>query len=185
MFPEQLGSIEMEQFYAAINRAKPSLIRVEADELTYNLHIMLRFEIEQDLIEGRIQVEDLPALWNRKMQDYLGIAPETDADGVLQDVHWSLGSFGYFPTYTLGNLYAVQFYDQARLEIPDLDVQIESGQLIGLRRWLEQKIHRWGRMFTPDHLVQRVTGKSLSPEPFLTYLERKYGELYKLEANSS
>jgi carboxypeptidase Taq len=179
-FPEQLGGIEMEQFYAAINRAKPSLIRVEADELTYNLHIMLRFEIEQDLIEGRIQVEDLPALWNRKMQDYLGVAPGTDADGVLQDVHWSLGSFGYFPTYTLGNLYAVQFYDQARLEIPDLEVQIESGQLIGLRRWLEQKIHRWGRMFSPDHLVQRVTGKSLSPEPYLTYLERKYGELYRL-----
>ncbi len=179
-FPEQLGGVELEQFYAAINRVKPSLIRVEADELTYNLHIMLRFEIEQDLIEGRVQVEDLPVLWNRKMQDYLGIAPETDADGVLQDVHWSLGSFGYFPTYTLGNLYAVQFYDQARLEIPDLDAQIESGQLIGLRRWLEQNIHRWGRMFTPDHLVQRVTGKRLSPEPFLAHLERKYGELYKL-----
>ncbi len=180
MFPDQLSGVELEQFYAAINRAKPSLIRVEADELTYNLHIMLRFEIEQDLIEGRIQVEDLPALWNRKMQEYLGIAPETDAEGVLQDVHWSLGSIGYFPTYTLGNLYAVQFYDQARLEIPDLDAQIESGQLIGLRRWLEQNIHRWGRMFTPDHLVQRVTGKHLSPEPFLAYLERKYGELYKL-----
>lgn len=163
-----------------INRVKPSLIRVEADELTYNLHIMLRFEIEQDLIEGRTKPEDLPEIWNQKMQDYLGIRPSNDAEGVLQDVHWSLGAFGYFPTYTLGNLYSVQFYEQAKLEIPRLEENISAGQLFELRRWLEQKIHRWGRMFTPDHLAKRVTGKSLDPEPFLSYVEKKYGEIYRL-----
>ncbi|THJ23406.1 MAG: carboxypeptidase M32 [Nitrospira sp. CG24D] len=179
-FHHQLRGIDLEHFYAAINCVKPSLIRVEADELTYNLHIMLRFEIEQDLIEGRTQPDDLPGIWNKKMQDYLGITPPTDAEGVLQDVHWSFGAFGYFPTYTLGNLYSVQFFEQAKLEIPHLDDEIAAGQLLVLRRWLEQKIHRWGRMFTPDHLAQRVTGKSINPEPFLTYLEKKYGELYKL-----
>lgn len=183
-FPDQLRDVSLDHFYAAINRAKPSLIRVEADELTYNLHIMLRFEIEQDLIEGRTKVEDLPELWKDKMKEYLGIAPDTDAEGVLQDVHWSLGSFGYFPTYTLGNLYAVQFYEQARQELPNLEEQIAQGRLLDLRHWLEQKIHRWGRMFTPDHLAQRVTGKSVSPGPFLAYLEKKFGELYKLTANS-
>jgi carboxypeptidase Taq len=179
-FHHQLRGIDLEHFYAAINCVKPSFIRVEADELTYNLHIMLRFEIEQDLIEGRTQPDDLPGIWNQKMQDYLGITPPTDAEGVLQDVHWSFGAFGYFPTYTLGNLYSVQFFEQAKLEIPHLDDEIAAGQLLVLRRWLEQKIHRWGRMFTPDHLAQRVTGKSINPEPFLTYLEKKYGELYKL-----
>lgn len=179
-FHHQLRGIDMEHFYAAINCVKPSFIRVEADELTYNLHIMLRFEIEQDLIEGRTQPDDLPGIWNQKMQDYLGITPPTDAEGVLQDVHWSFGAFGYFPTYTLGNLYSVQFFEQAKLEIPHLDDEIAAGQLTVLRRWLEQKIHRWGRMFTPDHLARRVTGKSINPEPFLSYLEKKYSELYKL-----
>ncbi len=179
-FHQQLREVDAEQFYAAINCVKPSLIRVEADELTYNLHIMLRFEIEQDLIEGKTQPDDLPAIWNRKMEDYLGILPPSDAEGVLQDVHWSFGAFGYFPTYTLGNLYSVQFFEQAKLEIPHLEDEIAAGQLLVLRRWLEQKIHRWGRMFTPDHLAQRVTGKPLTPEPFLTYVENKYGELYKL-----
>lgn len=179
-FPYQLRTVDMEQFYAAINRVKPSLIRVEADELTYNLHIMLRFEIEQDLIEGHRQAEDLPDIWNAKMKEYLNIVPTEDADGVLQDVHWSLGAFGYFPTYTLGNLYAAQFYEQARLEIPHLEDEIAKGQLLILRRWLEQKIHRWGRTFTPDNLVQRVTGKSLNPDLFLAYVERKYAELYRL-----
>ena len=179
-FHHQLRSLDGEQFYAAINRVKPSLIRVEADELTYNLHIMLRFEIEQDLIEGKTHPEDLPGIWNRKMEEYLGIVPSNDAEGVLQDVHWSFGAFGYFPTYTLGNLYSVQFYEQAKLEIPHLEDEIAAGQLMVLQRWLGQKIHRWGRMFTPDHLSRRVTGKSLDPEPFLSYVEKKYGELYRL-----
>jgi carboxypeptidase Taq len=179
-FPHQLRGVDREQFYAAINRVQPSFIRVEADELTYNLHIMLRFEIEQDLIEGRTQPDELPVMWNRKMEEYLAITPPKDADGVLQDVHWSLGSFGYFPTYTLGNLYSVQFFEQAKREMPHLEDEIAAGRLMVLRRWLEQKIHRWGRMFTPDHLAQRVTGSSVSPEPFLAYLEKKYGELYQL-----
>jgi carboxypeptidase Taq len=179
-FHHQLRSLDGEQFYAAINRVKPSLIRVEADELTYNLHIMLRFEIEQDLIEGKTRPEDLPGIWNQKMEEYLGIIPSNDAEGVLQDVHWSFGAFGYFPTYTIGNLYSVQFYEQAKLEIPHLEDEIAAGQLMVLQRWLGQKIHRWGRMFTPDHLSRRVTGKSLDPEPFLSYVEKKYGELYKL-----
>jgi carboxypeptidase Taq len=179
-FHHQLRGVDLEQFYAVINRVKPSLIRVEADELTYNLHIMLRIEIEQDLIEGKTKPDELPELWNQKMKDYLGVVPSHDGEGVLQDVHWSMGAFGYFPTYTLGNLYAVQFYEQARLEIPHLEDEIAAGQMMVLRRWLGQKIHRWGRMFTPDHLAQRVTGISLTPEPFLRYAERKYGELYKL-----
>jgi len=179
-FHHQLRGVDLERFYAVINQVKPSLIRVEADELTYNLHIMVRFEIEQDLIEGKTKPDELPELWNQKMKDYLGIVPSHDGEGVLQDVHWSMGAFGYFPTYTLGNLYSVQFYDQARLEIPNLEDEIAAGQLMVLRRWLGQKIHRWGRMFTPDHLAQRVTGISLTPEPFLHYAERKYGELYKL-----
>ena len=180
LFPEQLGTIAQDNFYAAINRAKPSLIRVEADELTYNLHIMVRFEIEQDVIEGRTRAEDLPKVWNDKMQSYLGIVPPNDAEGVLQDVHWSFGAFGYFPTYALGNLYAAQLYDQAHRDIQDLDAEIEGGRLTVLKKWLNQKIHRWGRMFTAEHLMQRVTGQALNPEPFLEQLEKKYGELYEL-----
>ena len=179
-FPDQLSDITLEQFYAAINRVQPSLIRVEADELTYNLHIMLRFEIELDLIEGRSNVEDLPGMWREKMKSYLGVMPERDAEGVLQDVHWSLGAFGYFPTYTLGNLFSVQFSEQARQDITDFDAQIEAGKLVVLKHWLNQKIHRWGRTFTADQLANRVTGHSLQAEPFLTYLETKFGELYKL-----
>jgi carboxypeptidase Taq len=179
-FPAQLGDIALEGFYAAVNRIKPSLIRVEADEVTYNLHIMLRFEIEHDLIEGRLRAEDLPAVWREKMKSYLGIVPERDAEGVLQDVHWSMGAIGYFPTYTLGNLYAVQFFDQARLEIPTLEQEVEAGRLTPLTRWLNQKIHRWGKMFPTEQLVLRTTGQPLSPEPFLRYLENKYGELYQL-----
>lgn len=179
-FPQQLATVPLDRFYAAINRAAPSLIRVEADELTYNLHIMLRVEIEQALVEGRTQAEDLPGIWNEKMQSYLGIVPGQDAEGVLQDVHWSMGAFGYFPTYTLGNLYSVQFFEQAKQELPQLDEEIEAGHLLPLRRWLEQKIHRWGRMFTPDHLARRVTGSGVDPEPFLRYLEEKYRLLYRL-----
>ena len=182
LFPEQLANVAMEQFYTAVNRVKPSLIRVEADELTYNLHIMLRFEIEQDLMEGRTRVEELPDVWSEKMRSYLDIVPGRDAEGLLQDVHWSLGAIGYFPTYTLGNLYAVQFYNQALKDIPDLNSEIEAGRLTVLKKWLNQKIHRWGRTFTPDQLVRRITGGPLSPEPYLAYLEEKFGALYHLKA---
>lgn len=183
-FPQELNGVALDDFHAAINRVKPSLIRVEADELTYNLHIMLRFEIEQALIEERMPPNELPEVWRDKMQQYLGIVPERDADGVLQDVHWSMGAFGYFPTYTLGNLYAVQFYEQAKQDIPRLENDIESGQLLGLRRWLGEKIHRWGRTFPADRLVERATGSPLQPELFLRYLEEKYRRLYRLDRSS-
>ena len=183
-FPEQLGQIGFEEFYLAINQAFPSLIRVEADELTYNLHIMVRFEIELALIEGQIQAEDLPAIWNEKIQEYLGITPDSDANGVLQDVHWSFGAFGYFPTYTLGNLYAVMFYEQAQKELPSLEQEITAGHLLPLKDWLNQKIHRWGRQYPPDELVQRVTGQSPTPEPFLQYLEHKFSRLYGFSLES-
>jgi len=177
-FPSQLHVVPFDDFYTAINRVKPSLIRVEADELTYNLHIMVRFEIELALLEGNLQVEELPTIWNEKMQDYLGITPDRDAEGVLQDVHWSLGAFGYFPTYTLGNLYASLLYDQALRDIPDLEKSIAQGFLLPLRDWLNEHIHRWGRQFTSKEIVQRVTGHSPSPESFLKYLEKKFGKLY-------
>ena len=154
------------------------MIRVEADELTYNLHVMVRFEIELALIEGQIQAEDLPAIWNEKIQEYLGITPDSDTNGVLQDVHWSFGAFGYFPTYTLGNLYASMFYAQAKKELPSLEADIASGHMLPLKNWLNQNIHRWGRQYPPDTLVHRVTGQAPSPEPFLTYLEQKFSRLY-------
>ncbi|GJL63511.1 MAG: carboxypeptidase M32 [Nitrospirales bacterium] len=178
MFSEQLQSTTFDDFYLAINHVQPSLVRVEADELTYNLHIMVRFEIELDLIEGRIRVEDLPEIWNQKMHDYLGITPDNDTNGVLQDVHWSFGAFGYFPTYTLGNLYAAMIYEQAKQEIPNLEPGLAEGNLLSLKEWLNQKIHRWGRQYSPEELVRRVTGQDLSPEPFLNYLEHKFGNLY-------
>jgi len=177
-FPEQLSTINLETFYGAINRIKPSLIRVEADELTYNLHIMLRFEIEKELIEETLMVEDIPSAWNSLMQIYLGIVPEKESDGPLQDIHWAHGSFGYFPTYTLGNLYSVQFFNQAKKELPDLLDQIEKGNLLPLKEWLNQKIHCWGRTFSSEELVKRVTGESLNPNHFIQYLEDKMDEIY-------
>lgn len=179
-FPEQLKDVDLDRFYRAINTVKPSLIRVEADELTYNLHIMLRVELELDLMEDRLRVEELPESWNTKMKAYLGIVPRDDGEGVLQDVHWSLGAFGYFPTYTLGNLYAAQLYEQARQELPDLDEKIAAGQLATIRIWLREKVHQWGRLYTPHDLVLNATGTPLSPKPFLAYLTAKVQDVYSL-----
>ncbi|MEW6754490.1 MAG: carboxypeptidase M32 [Candidatus Latescibacterota bacterium] len=179
-FPRQLGGVSVEAFYAAVNQVEPSLIRVEADEVTYSLHILLRFELEKDLLEGRLAVADLPESWNARLEEYLGIRPPNDADGVLQDVHWSVGLIGYFPTYTLGNLYAAQFYRQACREIPDLPEQIRQGRLLGLKGWLNERIHRHGRRLTAAQLVQAVTGEPLQAEVFLDYLEAKFGEVYGL-----
>jgi carboxypeptidase Taq len=184
-FPGQLREVPFADFYSAINIVKPSLIRVEADELTYNLHIMVRFEIELALIEGELPVDELPTAWNEKMQDYLGIKPDRDAEGVLQDVHWSMGAFGYFPTYALGNLYASMFYDQALLDIPRLEESLAGGSLLSLRDWLNEHIHQYARQFTTKEIVQRVTGHSLSSGPFLHYLERKFGDLYGFSPSSS
>jgi carboxypeptidase Taq len=179
-FPKPLRGVTVQQFYRAINVVRPSFIRVDADELTYNLHIMLRYELERGLIEGGTEAEKLPSLWKDGMGRYLGIRPKKDSDGVLQDVHWAAGAIGYFPTYTLGNLYAVQFFEQANKEIPGLTKKIERGELIPLKSWLNEKIHRWGRTYRADELIQRVTGGPLSPEPFIRYIEEKYGEIYRL-----
>jgi carboxypeptidase Taq len=179
-FPRQLAWVDLDTFYRAINKVEPSLIRVEADEVTYNLHIFLRFELEQALVERRLAVGDLPEAWNAKMDEYLGIVPPDDARGVLQDVHWADGYLGYFPTYALGNLLSVQFYEQALHEMPDLPEQIARGELRPLREWMGDKIHTHGRKFTPAEMVKRITGAEMSAVPFLNYLNEKYAEIYEL-----
>jgi carboxypeptidase Taq len=179
-FPDALADTDPEAFYRAVNRVDPSLIRVESDEVTYNLHIMLRFELERGLVSGRLDVDDLPDLWREKMDEYLGVVPDTNADGVLQDVHWSLGAIGYFPTYALGNLMSVQWMDQIRDDIPDLDAQTASGTFGSLLDWLRRHVHRHGRKRTAMELLEDVTGETLSAEPWLAYIRQKFGELYDL-----
>jgi carboxypeptidase Taq len=178
-FPAQLGGIDVEQFYRAINRSQPSLVRVEADELTYNLHIMLRFELELALLEGALAVDDLPAAWNETMQRYLGLTPPNDALGVLQDVHWSGGMIGYFPTYTLGNVISAQLFERASAELTDLPAQFAAGEFGGLLGWLRRNLHAHGRKFTPTELLQRITGGGVQAAPYLAYLRGKFGELYR------
>ena len=178
-FPTQLDGVDVETFYRAVNCVRPSLIRVEADEVTYNFHIFLRFEIENLMLEGKVQVGDLPELWNTKMEEYLGIRPPNDADGVLQDVHWSGGMIGYFPTYSLGNLLAAQFYNLAVSDLPDIPAQIERGEFAPLFDWMRRNIHNPGAKYTPDELVRRVTGGPIRTEPFLDYVRKKYGEIYQ------
>ena len=177
-FPEALGGVKLDGMWRAANALAPSMIRVEADELTYNLHIALRYRIERELISGALDVKDLPARWNDEMQATLGIRPKTDTDGCLQDIHWSMGAFGYFPTYSLGNLYAAQFMLAAREALPDLDGQIGKGDLIPLREWLLEKVHRHDRTVTAEQLVKRVTGAKLSVRPFADYIETKVAAIY-------
>lgn len=177
-FPHAFGSVELETFYRALNRVEPSLIRVESDEVTYNLHIMLRFEIELALIEGKVAIADVPELWNTKMEEYLGIRPDSDANGVLQDVHWSFGAFGYFPTYALGNLMSAQLFDQVRRELPGLDGEIASGQFGALLAWLREKVHRHGRTRTATQILDETTGAGLSAAPWMAYVRNKWGPLY-------
>ena len=179
-FPAQLGRISLDDFYSAINTVGPSLIRSDADEVTYNLHIMLRWELERAIFADEVTVNELPARWNAGIKKYLGIEPGTDTEGVLQDIHWSLGAFGYFPTYTLGNIYGRQFYEAAKGQIDDLEGGIAGGDLSALREWLRENIHGLGRVKTAAELVKDLTGGPLSAEPFLRYLEDKYSELYHL-----
>ncbi|NKB70736.1 MAG: carboxypeptidase M32 [Candidatus Latescibacteria bacterium] len=179
-FPAQLQGVGLDAFYAAVNQVEPSLIRVEADEVTYNLHILLRFELEMDMVEGRVEVADLPALWNERMEQYLGVRPEDDAEGVLQDIHWSMGGIGYFPTYSLGNLYGAQFFRQAQLDMPDLMGQIGQGDFSPLKKWLNDKVHARGSRLSAGELVQEVTGEPLQARYFVDYLEEKFGALYEL-----
>jgi carboxypeptidase Taq len=179
-FPEALANVSVGDFYAAINDSRPSLIRVEADEVTYNLHILIRFELEKSLLEGDLRVDDLPAAWQEKYRKYLGVVSPTNADGVLQDVHWSAGLFGYFPTYALGNLYAAQFFAQAKQDLGDLDVQFRQGEFGNLREWLRANIHTHARRYTPAQLAERITGKPLTHGPLIEQLTAKYGEIYGL-----
>lgn len=180
-FPERLNGVEVDRFYAAVNRVEASMIRVEADEVTYNLHILLRFELEKALLEGSLPVADLPAAWNDRMQEYLGIRPGDDAEGVLQDIHWSVGLIGYFPTYTLGNLYAAQFYRRAAADLGDLSEQIGRGELAGLLDWLRRHIHVRGRRLSAGELVAEVTGEPLRVDYLMEYLEAKFRPLYGLD----
>jgi carboxypeptidase Taq len=178
IFPDRLGSASREDFYRAINEVRPSFIRIEADEVTYNLHIILRFELEQELLSGRLKIQDLPEAWNTRFDRYLRVVPPTPDLGVLQDIHWAFGFIGYFATYTLGNLYAAMFYEAARRDIPDLEEQLEKGELIPLRDWLIQNIHRWGRRYSAHELARRVCGKEFSTDDFKSYITAKFGELY-------
>ena len=177
-FPSQLGGVTHEQFYRGINQVKQSLIRVEADEVTYNLHVMLRVEIEIALLAGAISTKDAPAYWNAKIREYLGIVPDTDANGILQDMHWSIGLFGYFATYTIGNLISVQLWETYKKDDPQWEGRIQAGEFATLREWLRESLHQHGRSYQPRDLVMRITGHSVSTAPYLEYLESKYGELY-------
>ncbi len=179
-FPDALRDVNPDEFFFAINDVRPSLIRVEADEATYNLHILIRFELEQDLIDDRLSVDDLPAAWNDKYESYLGIQPPNDADGVLQDIHWSGASIGYFSTYSLGNLYAAQFFATADKELGGLDAMFRRGDFDPLRKWLNENIHQQGECYSAAELVERVTGEPLSHRFLLDNLMSKLGPLYDL-----
>lgn len=178
-FPS-MKDVSLDAWVFGVNNVRPSLIRVEADEVTYGLHIMLRFDLERRMIRRELAVKDIPAAWNDGMKSLLGITPPNDAQGCLQDIHWSLATFGYFPTYALGNLYAAQFYDKARQEIGDLDGKVGRGELLPLREWLREKIHRHGKRYRASELVKVVTGRELSHQPFVDYLKSKFRPLYGL-----
>ena len=179
-FPQAVGQVGFDDFHFAINDVRPSFIRVEADEVTYNLHIMLRFEIEQLLVSGELKPADVPGVWNEKFSQYFGLAVPNDSQGCLQDIHWSGGLLGYFPTYALGNMYAAQFFNAARRDLGDLDEQFAKGQFKPLKAWLNEKIHGHGKRYPARRLVEVVTGESLSHVPLVEHLNRKFGELYGL-----
>ncbi len=179
-FPAQLAGFPLEDFYRAINVVQPSLIRVEADEVTYGLHVILRFELEKALIEGDLAVSELPDAWNASSKRLLGVEPSNDAEGVLQDIHWSMGAFGYFPTYALGNLYSACFTEAMQQELGSLDTLVERGDFAAVLDWLRRNIHATGRSLSPQELCSQLTGSPLQAEPFLNYLEAKYTPIYEL-----
>jgi carboxypeptidase Taq len=181
-FPETFARCDVEEFVRALNEVKPSLIRAEADEVTYNLHIIIRFELEQGLINGTLDVTDVPDLWNQKYQQYLGIMPPTDTAGVLQDIQWSLGSFGYFPTYTLGNLYGAQIYQALRRVFPEYDERLAAEGAEFLLAWLDEQMYTYGQVYTPRDIARNVTGENLTPEYFVRYINAKSEWLYGLGA---
>lgn len=181
VFLSQLGQISTEKFYRAINKVRRSLIRTDADEVTYNLHVAIRFDLELALLEGKLSIRDLPEAWRERYRQDLGIVPDSDRDGVLQDVHWYDGAIGgRFQSYTLGNLMSVQFYQRAIAEDPEIPVDIERGNLQTLHQWLKRNIYRHGSKYTANECLQRVTGQSLSVDPFIDYIREKYGDLYGL-----
>lgn len=179
-FPSQLDGVTAKSFYKGINKVEPSLIRVNADEATYNLHIMLRLEIEIGMVDGSIAVKDLPEIWNAKMQDYLGIVPPNDAKGVLQDVHWSGGMIGYFSTYALGNIVSAQLWEAINKDIRDLDEQIRKGKFDELLGWLRKNIHNYGHKYDPQDLIQKATGSRIDSAAYVRYLTKKYSDIYGL-----
>ncbi len=176
---KRFASVEPSEFARALNAVEPSLIRVEADEVTYNLHIIIRFELEKQMVNGEVDVNSLPRLWNEKYQEYLGITPPTDTDGILQDIHWTSG-FGYFPTYTLGNLYAAQMYETLRKVFPDFDERLAKGDTGFILAWLREHMHRFASVYLPEDLITRMTGSAPSPTYFERYLTRKFSALYHL-----
>jgi len=173
-YPEQLGSVGLDRFLPAVNRSQPGLIRIDADEVTYGMHVMLRFEIEQDIVEGRVELKDLPTVWNQKMWDYLGVEVPDDTHGVLQDVHWSGGMIGYFSTYLLGTVMSVQIWEAVLRDVPDLEEQVGRGEFAALREWLGEHVHMLGRKFPSQEVLQRATGSGLQAQPYLDYLRAKY-----------
>jgi carboxypeptidase Taq len=180
-FPEQFGSVPLETFYRAINKVQRSLIRTDADEVTYNLHVMMRFDLELDLLEGRLKVKDLPEAWRARFEADLGVAPPDDRDGCLQDVHWYSGGIGgAFQGYTIGNILSAQFYAAAVEDHPDIPEAMRRGELGTLRGWLRERLYRHGRKFLPDEIVARATGRPMTIAPYMAYLRAKYGELYTL-----
>ena len=176
-YPE-LERVDLKSFYQAINCVEPSLIRIDADELTYSLHVIIRYEMEKLLINGDILIDDVPRLWNEKYKEYLGVTPENDAEGVLQDVHWSGGDFGYFPTYALGNLYGAQLFHKLKEDLPDWNHQVEGGDFSSITKWLRENVHQYGATFKPAELIRKVTGEELSATYFIEYLNNKFGKLY-------
>lgn len=178
--PEQFGDVSLEDFYRAINESKPSLIRIEADEVTYPLHIMIRYELEKALMNGELEVADLPQAWNDKYEEYLGIRPGNDGEGVLQDVHWAGGDFGYFPSYALGYIYAAQFMNAMKKELPEFEQLLSAGNIKPIKDWLAENIHRHGKMKEPLELLQDITGEGLNVQYLIDYLKEKYKEVYQL-----
>mgnify|MGYP001564979001 CR=1 FL=1 len=176
---EQLSGFRAESITKMFNEVKPGLIRVEADEITYNLHIILRFELEEAMINGKIKAKDLPEIWRERMKKYLGVTPKTDREGVLQDVHWSYGSIGYFPTYTLGNLYAGQFTNKMKKELNIYELA-KRGELGTILSWLRENIHQYGSLYWPKDLIQKVTGETLNPDYFLKYIKDKDSKIYNI-----
>jgi len=180
MYSPALNGVTTEQFYQMVNLVEPELIRVEADELTYTMHIVLRYEIENALMDGSLAVKDLPRVWNRKMKDLLGVVPPNDTLGCLQDIHWTDGSFGYFPTYTLGAVGAAQLFAGAKAQLPTLERDLTHGDLSSLNNWLKDNVHQHGCRYSSDELYRLATGNELTVEPYLAYLKEKFTNLYKL-----